>query len=395
MMQNQSELNRRRFLQLVAGLGTGTLLGCAYSSSYSSSHGEPAQVADQSLNFPLRLHSNESPYGPFPRALEAIDHIARQSHRYAGDNRDALRRALAEHYRLDPGQVLLGCGSIELLKIITEVFCSPLIPPVTAEPIYEAIEYYASLKKTHPVKVPLTADFKHDLVRMAAACHKSRGLVYICNPANPTGTILHKKALERFLNLVPQHIIVVVDEAYTEYVDRSDFESCVRHVKHGRPNVVVLRTFSKLYGLAGLRVGYALGPEKLIQAMASHRLWNNINQAGAAAALASFGDRQMVSTVRRQNAEVRSFFYEESHKLSLEFIPSETNFVMMKANRSSTELISAFKEHQILIGRRIPSLPEHIRITLGTREEMSVFFDVLRNIIKREVSKKFQIFVKT
>ncbi len=386
-MQKQSGLSRRRFIQLISGIGTGTLLGCAYSPLHSSSHGEAALVADRNINFPLRLHSNESPYGPFPQALEAIHDIAQQANRYTSDTRVALRNALAEHYRLDPKQVLPGCGSIELLKIITEVFSSPFVPPVIAEPIYEAIDYYASLRKTHPVKVSLTKDFKHDLNRMAEACHKRECLVYICNPANPTGTILSKNALKRFLSLVPEHVIVAVDEAYAEYVDRSNFESCVRYVNEGRPNVIVLRTFSKLYGLAGLRDGYALGPKKLIRAMASHRLWNNINQAGAAAALASLGDKQMISVVRRQNAEVRRSFYEEVHKLNLEFIPSETDFVMVNVDRSSAEMIAAFKEHQILIGRRIPSLPEYIRITLGTRKEMSAFFNVLRDILEKRVSK--------
>lgn len=386
-MQKQSGLSRRRFIQLISGIGTGTLLGCANNPLHSSSHREAGFVNDRAINFPLYLNRNESPYGPFPQALEAIHDIAPQANRYTSDTRVALRNALAEHYRLDPEQVLLGCGSIELLKITTDVFSSPLVPPLIAEPIYEAIEYYASLRKTHPAKVPLTQDFKHDLNRMAEACHKRECLVYICNPANPTGTILSKKAIKRFLSLVPEHVIVAVDEAYAEYVDRSDFESCVRYVNEGRPNVIVLRTFSKLYGLAGLRVGYALGPKKLVQAMASHRLWNNINQTGAAAALASLGDEQMISVIRRKNAQVRNDFYEEVQKLGLEFIPSETDFVMVNVNRSAAEMITAFKEHQIHIGRRIPSLPEHIRITLGTRKEMSAFFTVLRDILKKSVSK--------
>lgn len=380
-MQKQSGLSRRRFIQLISGIGTGTLLGCAYSPLHSSSHGEAALVEDPKLNFPFRLHSNENPYGPFPHALAAIQDIAAQSHRYTSDARVALREALAEHYRLDPRQILLGCGSIELLKIITEVFCSPSLPPIIAEPVYEAINYYASLKDTHPVKVPLTKDFKHDLDQMVEACLKRESMVYICNPANPTGTILHKKAVKQFLDSVPEHIIVVVDEAYDEYVDRSDYESCIRYVKQGRPNVVVLRTFSKIYGLAGLRVGYAFGPKRLIRAMSSHRLWNNINQTGAAAALASFGDQHMVSAVRRKNAQVRQLFYEEVKKLNMEFIPSETSFVMINVKRASTEMIAAFKEHHILIGRPIPSLPEHVRISLGTREEMKVFFNVLKKII--------------
>ena len=385
-MHIPSGLSRRRFIQLISGIGTGTLLGCAYSPLNSSSHSETGLTADQNVSFPLRLHSNESPYGPFPQALEAIYDSAQQTNRYTSDTRVALKNALAEHYRLNPKQVLLGCGSIELLKIITEVFSSPLVPPVIAEPIYEAIDYYASLRKIRPVKVPLNNDFKHDLDRMAEACHKTARLVYLCNPANPTGTILSKKALKRFLSLVPENVIVVVDEAYAEYVGRSDFESCVRYVKEGRPNVIVLRTFSKLYGLAGLRVGYALGPKKLIRAMASNRLWNNINQAGAAAALASLGDKQMISLIRRKNAQVRKYFYEEARKLDLEFIRSETDFVMVNVNRSSAEIIAAFKDHQILIGRRIPSLPEYVRITLGTRKEMIAFFNVLRNILSTEVS---------
>jgi histidinol-phosphate aminotransferase len=227
----------------------------------------------------------------------------------------------------------------------------------------------------------VTKDFKHDLSRMAEACSKRESLVYLCNPANPTGTMLHKDEVKRFLDSVSEYAIIVVDEAYGEYVDRYDYESCVRYVKQGRPNVIVLRTFSKVYGLAGLRVGYAMGPARLIREMSSHRLWNNINQAGAAAALASLGDQQMVSAVRRKNARERQSFYDEMKKLNIEFIPSETSFVMFNGKRSSLELISAFKRHQILIGRPIPSLPEYVRISLGTREEMEVFFNVLKKTI--------------
>ena len=380
-MKKQNGLSRRRFIKLISCTGAGAFFSYAYSPLYASSYDEAALIADRNINFPLRLHSNESPYTPFPQALEAIHEIAQQANYYTGDTRFALRNALAEHYGLDPKKVLLGCGSIELLKIITEVFSSPLVPPVIAEPIYEAIEYYASLRKTNPVKVPLTKDFKHDLDRMSEVCRKRQSIVYLCNPANPTGTTLHKGAVRRFLDLTPEHVIVVVDEAYAEYVDRPDYESCIRYVKQGRPNVIVLRTFSKIYGLAGLRVGYALGPTRLIQEMSSHRLWNNINQPGAAAALTSLGDQKMVSAIRRKTAQARQSFYDEMKKLNMEFIPSETSFVMFNCNRSSIEMISAFKEHQILIGRPIPSFPQHVRISLGTKKEMEVFFSVLKKII--------------
>jgi histidinol-phosphate aminotransferase len=223
---------------------------------------------------------------------------------------------------------------------------------------------------------------------MAEACRKRESLVYLCNPANPTGTTLNKDSVGSFLDLVPEHAIVVVDEAYAEYVDRPDYESCVRYVKQGFPNVVVLRTFSKLYGLAGLRVGYALGPKNLILAMSSHRLWNNINHAGAVAALVSFGDERMISAVRRQNAQVRRFFYEETMELDMEVIPSETSFVMLHVKRPAADMITAFKSFQVLIGRPIASLPEYVRITLGTKEEMKVFFEVFRKILNRSVVRE-------
>lgn len=380
-MDNKNNFSRRGFIRIVSSVGAGTLLGCTPNTSRLSSKPKTLPASGSKITLPLRLHSNENPYGPFTGALSAIQNIAGKSNYYASDSKAALKNALAEHYRLNKEQVLLGCGSIELLKIMTEVFCSPALPPVIPEPIFEAIDYYASLSQTHPIKVPLTRDFQHDLDQMAAICLKSEAMVYICNPANPTGTIVQKDAMEQFLVRVPENTIVVVDEAYAEYTDRSDFESCVKHVRRDRPNLVVLRTFSKLYGLAGLRIGYALGPKHLIQAMASHRLWNNVNQAGAAAALASLRDKQSMSIVRQQNARVRQAFYKEVKKLGIQYIPSETSFVMLNVKRPAIEMIPAFRKNQILVGRPIPSLPKYLRITLGTGEEMRYFLKVLKALI--------------
>jgi histidinol-phosphate aminotransferase len=228
--------------------------------------------------------------------------------------------------------------------------------------------------------VPLAADHRLDLDRMLAAA-KGAGLLYVCNPNNPTAAIVDKDTMRAFLDRVPGDVPVLVDEAYHEWVDDPRYESCVSYVRDGR-NVVVLRTFSKVYGLAGLRVGYAVAAKPTALRMVPRRLQNSLNAAGIAAARASLGDDAGVAAVRARNAGIRTEFVDWLRQRGFAPIPSSTNFVMVDIGRPVPPVIDALRQRGFLVGRLFPSMPTHLRVSLGTEEQMARFQPLLDDVLR-------------
>ena len=330
----------------------------------------------------LRLDRNESPYGVSPASARAMEIAAdRDAARYPIDEPAALADALAQRLGVESEQILLGCGSTEVLKIATETFCSPSGAAVVAEPTFEAVVHYSPLAQARAVRIPLTRDYRHDLPRMLDAAVLVGGFIFFCNPANPTGTIVDRKEVERFVRSIPNGIVLLIDEAYFDYVESPAYESCLRYVKEGLP-VLVSRTFSKIYGMAGLRIGYAVGHKDLIGRMRPRRLANNTNQIATAAALAGIGEDDFVAHIRKLNSQARELLCSELHGMRLEYIPSHTNFVMVDLGRPVQPVIDALAERRILVGRLFPSMPNHMRITLGTTEEMQLFVRDFKEVMK-------------
>ena len=374
------QIGRRKFLTLGACAGAAALAGCTAQRSgqalLDNSLAEPVKK-----RFPIVLSSNENPLGPCPEAAQAASRaVLSSSHLYAREQRDQLTRDLAEFYELDSREILLGCGAIELLKIAADSFCSVRNPPIISSPVYEAIDYYAALRHIGPEIIPADAIHGgHDLFRMLEAAYTYQGLLYVCNPCNPTGTIIDKKTMTEFMDFVPDEVIVVVDEAYAEYVGPGFF-SCMELVRSGTPNLLVIRTFSKIYGLAGLRVGYCAGNEELIRFMAGHRLWNNINQAGLAAAGAALKNQYWVEKARRENDRIKRRFCAGLDAAGIDYIPSSASFVLVSAGRTWEETHSFLRlRGGIVAGRRIPAMPGHVRISLGSMEDMDYTLSLLRN----------------
>lgn len=372
-MEPRSGLSRRQFLRTAgsaaATLGVGASLPLA---SYAST----APVAAGALTI---LAYNENPFGMFPSAREAIFRVAASGNRYPKQTADGLRDDLALGLGVDPEQILLGAGSIEPLKIVVELFCASGRGPVVAEPTFEAVVSYAGLSGIAPVKVPLTADHGIDLDQMLAAA-KGAGLLYVCNPNNPTASIIDKDAMSAFLERVPADVPVLVDEAYHEWVANPRYESCVRYVQEGR-NVTVLRTFSKVYGLAGLRVGYAVTSKATALRMQPRRLQNSLNTVGIAAARASLADQGNAARVRARCARVRTDFVGWLEQRGLKPIPSDANFVLTDIGRPVTPIIEALKARGFLVGRLFPSMPTHLRVSLGTEEQMARFQPLLGQVL--------------
>ncbi|HTS01621.1 MAG TPA: histidinol-phosphate transaminase [Thermoanaerobaculia bacterium] len=328
------------------------------------------------------LSSNENPYGPSPKALEAAAHAA--ANRYPDALEEEARAAIARLHGVPVEQVLLGCGSSEILQMADQAFSGPGKGVVAAEPTFEAVLAYAKVARADGVKVPLTADFRHDLPAMAAACDASTGLVYVCNPNNPTATIVTGDEMAAFAAKVPPSAAILVDEAYHHFVEDTRYRSSVELI--GRhPNVVVARTFSKIYGMAGMRLGYAVSSKETIAAMQPLASWADTNAAVLAAAIASLADAELVPRQRKALNDTRRWLVSELAKRGYRTMPSEANFVMVDVGGDVAPVIHAFRERKILVGRKFPSLPNWLRVTVGRHEEVAAFLAALPEVVAAPV----------
>ncbi len=327
----------------------------------------------------ILLNANENPYGPSPKALEAFAKSAGVANRYPDALEDQMRSAIAMHHGVSPDQVVLGCGSSEILQMADLAFSGPSLKVVAAEPTFEAVLAYAKAVRAEGIKVPLTPDFRHDLPKMAEAA-RGAGLVYVCNPNNPTATIVTRDELAAFIPKVSPSATILVDEAYHHFVEDPRYRSALEFVGKA-PNVVVTRTFSKIYGMAGLRLGYAVGSVERIAAMAKFASFSNANAAVLAAAIASLADADLVPRQRKVMNDTRRWLVTEMAKQGRRTIPSETNFVMIDVGGDVRPVGEAFRKRNILVGRRFPSLPSWLRITVGKPEEMQAFVAALSEIV--------------
>jgi histidinol-phosphate aminotransferase len=377
-MRTKTSLTRRGFIA-TAALGAASV-GLGLPSSLSAIARYPEVDAGAGGN-PLRLNRNESPYGLAPAAAEALKSaVDPKSYRYPIEEPKALVEAIAKRFGVENDNVILGYGSTEILKMATESFCNSSRSALVAEPTFEAVVGYCPFIHARAQKIKLNAEHKHDLPKMLRVSHGA-GMIFFCNPSNPAGTYIAKQETERFIRRLPRGPVLLADEAYAEYVTAPDYESCVRFVKEGLP-VVVSRTFSKIYGMAGLRVGYAIGRKDLIKRMAKRQLVNSPNQLAIAAALTALkSDGEFVDRVRKMNAEVRDYVCHEASAMGLSFIPSQTNFVMIGVTRPAKPLIEELKKRKLLVGRLFPSMPEHVRVSFGTMAEMKAFMKEFKEVI--------------
>jgi histidinol-phosphate aminotransferase len=401
----EPDLTRRRFAgSLGAALGGALLLprpaGAAAPSEplpaatpspakpktagSASTHGAAAEVPHTPQG-PVRLDSNENPYGPPRAALDAIERSRGRGARYPDRLEDELTSVLSKLHQVEPEQIVLGCGSGEILKMADEAFLMPAEKVVVAEPTFEAVSAFAEVVRAEQQKIPLDRKYAHDLEAMAAACDSRTGLVYLCNPNNPTGTVLSAGLVGAFLRKVPKDTVVLVDEAYHHFVEDPEYASADRWLS-AFPNLVVVRTFSKIYGLAGMRLGYGIGSKARIAAMARHKCWSNTNTAVLEAALAVLGEPGLVTDQRKQINDTRRWLCDELAKDGRVYIPSQTNFVMIHIGKDVGPVIKAFRDKEIWTGRRFGSMPDWLRITIGTRAETTAFLKALRAIVPAEAN---------
>jgi histidinol-phosphate aminotransferase len=366
-------LSRRAFAQLF-GAGTAAL---AMPPLLFASPVE--QSAAAVVDGVVRLSSNENPYGPSPKAIEAMRDAFGLAWRYPDEQNDALIDAISSLLEVESDHILLGDGSSEILKDAASAFAGPGRTLVMAEPTFEAIGAYARASGAGVVKVPLTPTHGHDLERMIAAAGQ-RGLIYVCNPNNPTATITPKGQIREALAKAPQSVTLLIDEAYHHYADSSDYESVVPFVRQ-HPNLIVARTFSKVYGMAGLRCGYCVASPATVRAMRAQGMWDSVNIMALTAARASLGDRAHVTEGQRRNAETRAWLGEEMKRSGYSMLPSQANFVMIDIRREVKPVIAALRERQVHVGRLFPAMPRHLRVTLGTRPQMDRFLKAFGEVM--------------
>lgn len=373
-------ISRRKFAQL---LGAGAAAAVARPALTLAAPGSTQAVSSGVL----RLSSNENPSGPSAKALRAMSAAFDQACRYPDEAVDSLAESLAQSHGVDRASILLGAGSGEILKLCADIYTGPLTNEkeakpggalVLADPSFEAILYHAKENGAEIVKVPLTADFAHDLPKMQAAAKK--GLIYVCNPNNPTASISPKNEVRALIEKTPADTTILVDEAYYHYVESSDYESAIPLVKE-HPNLIVTRTFSKIYGMAGLRCGYCVAQSYKIEQLRARQAWDSSNVMALVAARAGLEDPEQVANGRRLNLATRTFFVGELKKMGYETIPSQANFVMIDTKRPVVPLIATFKQRKVQVGRLFRALPNHLRVTVGKKSEMEAFLAAFREVM--------------
>lgn len=325
----------------------------------------------------VKLASNENPLGPAPAAIEAMKSEAKGVHIYPDGVGYKLRSALAEKYGLGMENVVLGNGSNEIIELLCHCFLNPKAELIAAEHAFVVYKLMATLFGAKYVEVA-DPDFVHDLDGMADAVTEDTRLVFVANPNNPTGTLVGQEALDRFMDRLPEHVVAVFDEAYYEFLN--DAPDTLKYVHEGR-NVCVLRTFSKAYGLAGLRIGYALASPGVAAILQKARQPFNTNAMAQSAALAAMADAGHVAKTLDTNNAGLAFYEEAFAKLGLEYVPSVANFVLVKVGDGDEVFQKMLEKGVIVRAMRGYKLPEWVRISVGTRQQNERCIEVLGGVL--------------
>jgi histidinol-phosphate aminotransferase len=321
----------------------------------------------------VKLASNESPLPPMPGARQAILERIGDVNRYPDNDSRLLRGRLAGHLGVEAEQVWVGAGSSELLRVTANTVGGPGASAVYAWPSFVVYRLATRLAHTDAIEVPLTVDGVHDLDAMAAAIRPDTSLVYVCNPNNPTGTLVDQRRLERFLDEVPEDVLVLVDEAYHEYVTDPGYRSILPQAPE-RPNLIVTRTFSKVYALASLRVGYAVAQASTIEQLRKAQAPFSVNDLGQAAAIASLDSPDELNERVALNAEGRNWLEARLAGLGVRFVGSQANFVYLRLGAPTEVVTEAFVRHGVIV-RPFPA--GWVRVSVGTPAENQRFAEAL------------------
>lgn len=342
--------------------------------------GKPIEEVERELGrTAIKLASNENPLGPSPRAQEAIRKFVSHLHFYPDGSGYYLREKLAEIHGLEMNQVILGAGSTDLIELVGKTFLSGADEAITSESAFYMYRLAIEDMGAALVQVPMR-NMTFDLPALAHAVTSRTKVIYLGNPNNPTGTMFTCEELDRFLDAIPSRVLVVLDEAYYEYIQRPDYSHSVDYVRAGR-NVLVLRTFSKVHGLAGIRLGYGMGHAELMECLNRIRSPFNASNVAQVAGLAALDDHEHVARSVDLNHREMKFLTEELTLLGVRYTPSVGNFLLIDTGRDCEEdFIRLLHEGVIVRPVKIYGFPTSLRVTVGTHEENELFLKALERV---------------
>ncbi len=327
----------------------------------------------------IKLASNENPFGSSPLAVQAIKRSIEKINRYPDSQSFYLKKKLAKLWGVDPLGILLGNGSDELIDIIIKTFVEEDESIITSDCTFLEYEIISRVIGRKIITVPLRY-FKYDLEAIKKNITQNTKLIFIANPNNPTGTYVTRYELEDFLRDLPKEIIIVLDEAYDTFIDVDDFPNCKSYIK--MENILVLKTFSKAYGLAGLRIGYCIGNPELTCYMERARQPFNINLLAQAAALAALDDKNFLRKTKKLILEGKNYLYDNLNKLGIAYVPSVANFILINVARDGTAVFKDMLKFGVIVrDMKQYGLKNFIRVTVGTKRENERFIKVLRKVL--------------
>ncbi len=346
--------------------------------------GKPVEEVERELGLKnvIKMASNENPLGPSLLAVEMMRSKLKKMHIYPDGNCYYLKEALAAKLNVETDQLIFGNGSDEILSFLTLVYINQGEETVMVAPSFSEYDFATRLMGGTPRQVPLTGpDFSYDLETVLEAVDEKTRLVFICSPNNPTGTIVKKKDVDSFIERLPENVLLVLDQAYIEYVSDPDHPTGLDYVEQGKP-VILLRTFSKLYGLAGLRIGYGIAPADIIQELNRVREPFNVNAMAQAGALAALDDSYHLMRSRKLVNDSRKQFTEGLAEMGLKPVPDQANFCFIDLKVDSREVFQALMKKGVIVRTGdIFGYPTYIRVTYGTEEQNNRFLTALHEVL--------------
>jgi histidinol-phosphate aminotransferase len=335
----------------------------------------------------VKLCYNENPYGPTASVTDAMTRALKYANRY-GYPDPGIVTEIARHHGVKSENVLLGAGSTEILEVVADAFLQDRKKIIGAEPTFGSVYEFATGQRARSIKLPLTSDYRQDIPAMIRTAKENAadiGFIYICNPNNPTGAIVTKQEIKQLLDGIPENIPVLMDEAYHHFADDPEYSTAVPHVLEGRP-VIVARTFSKIAALAGMRLGYGIAPAGLIDRMRPFADSMTVNVLAKWAGVAALKDTAAMDKVRNETLRLRKQTVADLTALGFSVIPSQGNFFMVHIRRNVGPVIQAFRQKGILVGRPFPPMVEHLRVTVGSADDMDKFMKAFKEIVPAKTS---------
>ncbi|RUT36073.1 histidinol-phosphate transaminase [Paenibacillus zeisoli] len=343
--------------------------------------GKPVEEVKRELGLDevIKLASNENPYGASPKAKAAIEQELSQISMYPDGNAVELTEVLAGHLGVNRDQFVFGCGSDEVIALITRAFLLPGEENIMADQTFSVYKSNADIEGAVSIEVPLV-EGTHDLDGMLKAVNERTKIIWICNPNNPTGTIVAHTDIVNFLDKVPEHVLVVLDEAYAEFVTDPSYPDSLSLLSK-YPNLMILRTFSKIYGLASLRIGYGVGQPSVVRLINQVREPFNTSRLAQAAAKAALTDHEFIDACRTKNRSGVEYLTAEFDRLGLKYFPAHGNFILVNVKKSGREVFQSLLKLGIIIRAGFDKYPEYIRVSVGTPDENTKFIAALEKVL--------------